>query len=303
MNDLDLMEKFRADVPPPAPDVLASARAAMFRAEPPRPRTRWVWRLAPAAALAVAVGVAGVLTLPSEPAGQPGQGPAPATASDAVRVLRLAAAEARREPVLKARPDQFVYVESRYAGTGRRAGVGADGETAPSERRRQVWQSVDGTRTGLLREKDGDTPLDAGFPAYRDKLPTDAKAMRAFLYQDAKPNPKGIPVDQIAFTKVSETLREQYLPPAALAALFEAAATIPGTKTVPRTDFAGRRGVAVSRADAFFRQDLIFDEKTYKFLGERSVVVGELPDVKKGAVINFTAQLRIAIVDRAGQLP
>ncbi|GAB2621015.1 hypothetical protein Aab01nite_35610 [Paractinoplanes abujensis] len=301
MNDLDLMEKFRADVPPPAPDVLAGARAAMFRAEPPGSRTRFLWSLAPAAALAAAVAVAGVLALPSEPAGPGGQ--APATASDAAQVLRLAAAEARREPVLKARPDQFVYVESRYAGSGRRAGVGADGQTAPSDQRRQVWQSVDGTRTGLLREKDGDTPLDAGFPAYRDKLPTDAKAMRAFLYQDAKPGPKGIPVDQIAFTKVSETLREQYLPPAALAALFDAAATIPGTKTVPRTDFAGRRGVAVSRADDFFRQDLIFDEKTYKFLGERSVVVGELPDVKKNTVITFTAQLRIAIVDRAGQLP
>ncbi|GID25994.1 CU044_5270 family protein [Paractinoplanes brasiliensis] len=306
MNDLDLMEKFRADVPPPAPGVLANARSAMFRAEPARSRTRWVWRSAPVAALAVAVGVAGVVALPGEQAG-PASSPQE-QAPEAVRVLRLAAAEARRETPLKARSDQFVYVESRVAWAGAAANDKPSGSKRPAyqppvEKLRRVWLSVDGSRAGLLSEPgEADWPLDAGQRAYRDELPTDARAMRAYLYRDTA-NAKGIPADRIAFVKVGDTLREQYLPPASVAALFEAAATIPGTTTVKQTDLAGRRGIAVSRVDQGTRHDLIFDATSYKFLGERDVVVDDTTPYPKNAVTGWTAQLKIAIVDRAGQLP
>ncbi len=146
MNDLDLMEKFRAAVPPPHPQVLADARAAMFLAAAPKPRRRWVRGLAPALAAAVAVAV--VVVRPHEPAPD----------AEAGQVLRLAAAEARREPVLAARPDQFVYVESQVAWAG--AAMPADGESVkdakcipPVEKNRRIWLSVDGSRDGLLREK------------------------------------------------------------------------------------------------------------------------------------------------------
>jgi len=91
--------------------------------------------------------------------------------------------------------------------------------------------------------------------------------------------------------------------PKAVAALFDAAATIPGTSVVHQADLAGRHGIAVSRTDQGIRHDLIFDSVTYHFLGERDVVVGKVPPYPKNAVIGWTAQLHIAIVDRTGQLP
>jgi hypothetical protein len=51
------------------------------------------------------------------------------------------------------------------------------------------------------------------------------------------------------------------------------------------------------------RFDYIFDAKTYDFLGERVVVVGNLPPYPKGVVSRWTARLQVAVVDRAGQLP
>ncbi|MFI6073146.1 hypothetical protein ACIA5C_16300 [Actinoplanes sp. NPDC051343] len=70
-----------------------------------------------------------------------------------------------------------------------------------------------------------------------------------------------------------------------------------------QADLAGREGVAVSLLSGPVRFDYIFDAKTYEFLGERVVVVGHLPPYPKGVVSRWTAQLRITVVDRAGQLP
>ncbi len=147
-----------------------------------------------------------------------------------------------------------------------------------------------------------------GIPAYRTDLPTDAKAMRAYLYRDAQdnpPKPNGPTPDDRAWSKIGDTLREQYLPPASVAALFDAAATIPGTSVVQGADLAGRKGTAVARTSRFgIRFELIFDTKTHRLLGERTVAVRDVePGIKKDAVTGFTAQLKIGIVDRVGQLP
>ncbi|WP_250006048.1 hypothetical protein [Actinoplanes sp. M2I2] len=87
--------------------------------------------------------------------------------------------------------------------------------------------------------------------------------------------------------------------------MFEAAATIPGTEVVRQADLAGRAGVAVSRTDDDgIRHDLIFDAGSHRFLGERQVAVTDrTPPYPKGALIGWTAQLEVAIVDKAGQLP
>jgi len=311
MNDLDLIERFRADLPPADPSALARARARMFRAAAAPPhRRRWTWGLIPAGALAAAVVVAAFSVRADRPP--------VSTPDDAGRVLRLAAAEARRDAVLAARPDQFVYVQSLAAWAGGSTDVdGREMYIPPVEKDRRIWLSVDGTRTGLLREKVAkpgtpvprgrsvltELPLDAGVPAYLRDLPTDPKAMRDWLYRGAVEPGKEKSKDTVAFTKVGDTLREQYVPPAAVAALYEAAATIPGNTVTKQVDLAGRHGIAVSRTDHGVQFDLIFDASTYKFLGERELVVGDSPPFPKGAVIGWTAQLRVAIVDRAGQLP
>ncbi|WP_127506785.1 CU044_5270 family protein [Actinoplanes solisilvae] len=302
MNDLDLMKGFRDEATPPDPEVLADARAAMFRTETAKPRRRWMRSLLPVGALAVAVAVAVVVTRPREAVQAPPD-------AEAVQVLRLAAAEARREPVLSARPDQFVYVESQVAWAG---SILTDGKTTyqpPVEKHREIWLSVDGSQKGWVRERadrpgdefNMDVPIDGGVtPAYLTDLPTDPAKMREWLYNG--PDNKN-PEDRRAWTMIGDTLREQYLAPAAVSAMFEAAATIPGTSVVKQIDLAGRRGIAVSRTDGGLRSDLIFDATTYRFLGEREVAVNDVVPYPKGSVVGWTAQLKVAIVDGAGQRP
>lgn len=294
MNDLDLLEKFRADAPPADPAVLARARAGMFR-EASRPRALRRF-LVPAVAAAVAAVAASVVVMAVH---------APRPDPEAVRVLRMAAAEARRAPVLEARPDQFVYVRSRAAWGGVRqsAESGAATYDPPVERDRRIWLSVDGSRDGLLRERgEKDTPLPEASPGYPTGLPTESTAMRNWLYRNSN---GGNPADEQAFITVGDTLREAYVAPSSRAAMFEAAATIPDTRVVRQADLAGRPGVAVSYTDDDgIRHDLIFDAGNYRFLGERQVATtGDTPPYPQGAVIGWTAQLEVAIVDQVGQLP
>lgn len=190
----------------------------------------------------------------------------------------------------------------------------------PTEVDRRFWRSVDGSKAGLLRQKEvktgaryedrpvgpeGKAPnqsLDRHIsPAYRADLPTGPEAMRDWLYQDTDHGAAG--TDATAWTKIGDTLREQYVTPASQAAMFEAAATIPGTTLVRQADLAGRKGSAVSRPFGTTRYEYIFDTRTYDYLGERAVQVGDRPPVPNGAVVGWTAQVRVAIVDRAGQLP
>jgi hypothetical protein len=320
MNDLDLMETFRAETPPAGSEALRDARAAMFRpaVAPSGNRPRWVWRLAPATALAAAVaaGVAVVATRPAElPSGPTTAAGGPAAALDGPQVFRLAAAEARRDQPLAARPDQFVYVRSlvAWAGGAEDANGGPARYIPPVEKDRRIWLSVDGSRTGVLHEKaakpgtkvdlNDNLPIDAGWPGYVKNLPTGTAPMRKWLYQGASSDKPGKSPDTQAFVKVGDTLREQYVPPAAVAAMFDAAATIPGTSVVKQVDLAGRKGIAVSRTAADTRSDLIFDATSYRFLGEREVSIRNNPPIPDGSVIGWTAQMRVAIVDRPGQEP
>lgn len=331
MNELDLVEKFRDDMPTADPAALNRARARMFHGPAARRRARWQWGLVPAGALAAVVagavaingmGSHALIPVPQTAQGSPGSGGSPTVATDAAGVLRLAAAEVRTEPVLPARPDQFVYVESLTAYDNVDNLEKKPTYVPPKEIRRKVWMSVDGSRAGLLSEtvvktgEKSETPLGNGVnpspganapqviglsPAYLTNLPTGTKAMRDWLYQGSGSATKGN--DTTAWTKIGDTLREQYVTPAEQAAMFEAAATIPGVAMVKQADLAGRAGIAVSRTSGKVRFDYIFDAKTYDYLGERVVVVGHLPPYPKGAVSAFTAQLRVAIVDRTGQLP
>ena len=317
MNDLELMERFRADVAPADPVALSRARAGMFRDHPVRRVRRSRWQLVPVAGLAAAATIAVAVTA------WPSNGPPPAP--DAAQLLRLAADEARQEPLLPARPDQFVFFETRvvYAehiekypvpvGPPRKYTVPAGSPSAPplDQRTQQMWLSVDGSRDGAWKGTavgpPGSRPLAVsakvrhGAPAYRRDLPTEVAAMRNYLYA---PGEGTGTADENAWGRVGDLLHDEYLPPDTAAALFEAAATIPGTTVRPgQVDLAGRPGVAVSRVSGEVRQDLIFDPSTHRLLGERDTTVGGPSPYPKGTVVAESAQLRVAIVDRAGQLP
>lgn len=243
-------------------------------------------------------------SVPSEP--PPSGGSVPGVDPKAVRILHNAAQTVAKNPVVPPRPNQFVYVESITAYGGTVEVDGVDRRLPPVRTRRQVWLPVDLTRDGLVREQplSGKEPASenvlAGcgdcyeFPPYLGEAPADPDKILAYLYSVSH---RGTPkLDSRGFATVRDSIRETYLPPAAYGAVLEATARIPGISVEPGVvDGAGRPGIAVGLADGADRVDLIFDPHTYEFLGERYIFSGkvEYPNTR----------LRIAIVDRAGQLP
>ncbi|MBG0828886.1 CU044_5270 family protein [Planomonospora sp. ID67723] len=260
---------------------------------------------------------------------------APVSASEVLD--RAASAATRTGTDLEPRDDQFVKVESEtmYGAFSGNATNAETGETVPEARhlyrtKRTIWQSADGSRDGSLRIEHLEPRAYPGWPipeeAHREagtvemlrlpacepppdflrtdyaalkRLPADAEGMRAHLYEGDR---GGNSEDEAAWTRVGDMLRENYLPAAQRAALFQAAATIPGVDAVrDAEDAAGRRGIGVGRVDAGgIREDLVFDPATYELLGERGIVVDEkLAKSPEGSLVASTAQLSVTVADEA----
>ena len=226
--------------------------------------------------------------------------------------ISLAAADTSEPGV---RDDQFLYIASKVASTYPK--TVDDKTTVVSEKlhSRQVWQSPDG-RDGWLIEpgntgKDGITlagpnPLSSAYDRLVT-LPTDPAALLRKIYQesDAVRDPE-VPRDQAAFVAIGDLLTESYPPPKLTAALYKAAAEIPGVVAVDdAVDAVGRHGVAIARLDeqSGQRTEWIFDRKTYAFLGERNVQVEPSDTFKKGTVTFTVAITRRAVVDEMKEVP
>ncbi|MET9678309.1 CU044_5270 family protein [Streptomyces sp. NPDC006482] len=329
--------------PPPVPDlgperehalryaVLRDALDGRPSTRPRAPRTvpRFTWIAAPAAACALVAGVV-VLAPPEGPARPSGRVPAAQpSAADAGRVLSRAALAAAASPAPDARPQDFVYVRSLVAYAGRGAGGGA--ATLPPARQREVWLSADGSRPGLLREGGAaDTVLSPRLPvyeldhrgagprpsaleaappsvtnpthAYVATLPTDPEALLRLIREETRG--EGSDADQRAFRAIGTLLAETWAPPKVTAALYEAAARIPGVAVLPSAkDAAGREGVAVARTADGEQTQWIFDRATSAFLGERTVLTETTAAGGKGTVLGVSAVLAKAAVARTGDLP
>jgi hypothetical protein len=244
----------------------------------------WIWVGVAGVAGAVALGVT-MMRSPSR-AHQPG-GPvaSPVEPVDAVRVLHDAAAAALKEPDVAPRPDQFVY--TRYADGG------------------QVWRSADGGHDGLVVASGGTptvlpacqngNPATGTCAAYDPDLPTDPDVLVRSL-NDGMPYDPGQPGDVNRVAKgIMTLLQDSYVRPGTRAALFDAAARIPGLRVDPEaTDGAGRPGVGIAWSYGG-TNELVFDAASHAFLG----VTTTAGDGAKGSMW----VVRVAIVDRAGQLP
>jgi len=127
-------------------------------------------------------------------------------------------------------------------------------------------------------------------------LPTDPHALLAMIYNAGRgygPSP-----DQEAFVTIGDMLRDKIAPPKVAAALYRAAALIPGVTLVHNaTDAIGRQGVAVARTAGGIRTELIFSETTLKLIGERATFV------RTGISGDATAIIRQAFVYHLGQVP
>jgi hypothetical protein len=138
-------------------------------------------------------------------------------------------------------------------------------------------------------------------------MPTEPGALLAGVYakipqsgKTASPAVRNAAV----FQELGSLLSEQLLPPKLAAAVYRAAARIPGVTVVPDSvDAAGRHGVAVALVHDGERSEWIFDKKTLTYLGERGYMVKDTETAKKGMITATTAVLQRGVVNRAGELP
>jgi hypothetical protein len=316
--------------PPPAPD-LPAGRAWALRTHlvaevagtRPGPRHRPAvsrfrrpgWR-AGGLTGAVAVGAAAAVAVSVLLPGGHGGGASPAAATLLAKIADTAA----RQPAPKVSDSEFVYVRSQVAFRVDSIVNGHDTVTMDKPHERQVWLPVDSTCDGLLIEHGSRTALSPSSatayestgngpakrispqcggsvndPTYRflQSLPTDPRKLLDFVYDKTQGEGQAQGRDGEAFITIGDMIRESIVPPQTAAALYRAAALIPGVSVVPHaTNAAGRPGVAVAWTGGSGHQtyEWIFDAKTYQFIGEQDT---------SGA----TAILQQAFVAHAGQLP
>lgn len=263
---------------------------------------------------AVAVGVL-TLTLGSPSTPSPAAPADPAT----VALLERAALAAASAPAVPVRADQYVYLKVVGHTTALTENAAGGMDRSRQREDGERWTSVDGTRPGRTRQGGRDDPTQespgdkGGFHsptyAFAAALPSDPDELLGLIREDAvrdhgPGSDSTTGPDQQAFVAIGDLLRGTVVPPATTAALYRAAARIPGVVTLPgAVDAAGRTGVAVARDHDGERTEWIFDEATGRFLGERTVLTRTGAWGDAGAVVTSVAVVARGIVDEPGQLP
>ncbi|MDX3671619.1 CU044_5270 family protein [Streptomyces europaeiscabiei] len=296
-----------------------------------------------AAAVTVAVVVGGTVTryaaVPSEPGAASTADRRGGTPSDesAGALLEWVAEAAGKRKLPQVGDDQFVYTEQEDYHWKMDVGVLAEGCVTTQEAHpsglRETWVSVDGRRAGLMRRHDDGSEVTGrvvaeqlvgkyvihNFRQAEDELPVETEGMYRYLYgltsADERPS-GGEAADRDAFEKAVALLTGQLLPPGAEAALYRALARVPGlTVYEGAVDAAGRTGVAVGIEGAYpgdfaqsrSRHELLFDDRTLRFLGMNSINL-DAPDdrcesLDAGDLVSSVAILERGVVDRTGQRP
>ncbi|MHB9860598.1 CU044_5270 family protein [Streptomyces sp. YIM S03343] len=225
-----------------------------------------------------------------------------------------AAGERTTPPV---RDDQFVYTREKTRGADLTSGRAVLGPLTD----REVWAAQEPgplRKLGLIRENGETLPINAELgdtdgtpaginrPTYRwlSSLPTDPDKLLAYLYAKT-PQAKGRERDQAVFEQIG-SLVGGVMPPATAAALYRAAAKIPGVAPAPQArDAIGRRGLGIAHDDTRYgiRTEWVFDEEDFSFLGSRSYLTKDTSYGKAGTLLSSEAELELAVVDKAGQQP
>src|SRR5262245_28612477 len=289
-----LMTELRTDQP-------TAHRAA--RAHRPR---RTAWKAAGAGLIAAAAAAASVIGLTS----QSGRTGGDITAATLLSKIADVAAQAPAQDVTDS---QFMYIETDVA-----AGNPYGQPAPPTPHLRQVWIPVadlcgpglaidNGVRFSISDKPTPDMAANGvdlkcpyrgtvNDPSYRflQALPTDPHALLDVIYKQTAG--AGQSPDQEAFTTIGDLLRESIAPPQVSAALFRAAALIPGVTVVANAvDAVGRPGIAVSFTSNGEQSEWIFDKQTLQMRGELDFVDGTLTAT--------SAIITRAFVDHPGQVP
>ncbi|RSN45640.1 CU044_5270 family protein [Actinomadura sp. WAC 06369] len=334
MNDIDALREAWDEPAAPSSAARTGARAALMdrtagRAPAAAPRhapggrlPRLGIRLAAVGALATAA-VVGVTVLQSGGVDEHGR-PAPVVpgipagpVANASELLERAAMSAETRAFTAPRPDQWVYVESR----SRRGDTpnGPLSDDPADTRTNKSWTRADGKMIAYMENGRLErSPMIAGSPpsdyASLAKLPTDPDALLTWVYADM--GGLGETAEgryATAYTTLSTILRDNVLPPKLEAAVFRAIKQIPDVTLVEgRLDMSGRQAIALGRiTEGYLHEEILFDPKTYGYLGERAVAIREHSTrgedgtlaFRKGDLMRLTVQVKTGIVDDAGQLP
>ncbi|MBM7787049.1 CU044_5270 family protein [Tenggerimyces flavus] len=313
MTDLD--ERLRAyydaaDEPPP--EALARIRRRVLTPQRRSPAP-WRWPTLVSAAVAFAVLALVVLTRSAS-----------VPADDARATLELVAARAAGSAPTALPGDGFVYARTRQLAVNSVFGKDGEARYE-SESLIETWAPADtlravriDTTTGLharpltaddaarlsaygstyqtVQQRSTTTPNRAELPvrAYLAAIPTDPHQVVARLREEVEtaygPPPRGSAkpsVDQRTFTRIGDLLSEAgvLLEPAQRAALFRAAALLPGVRELTeRADLAGRSGVAIGYGmPNGTREELIVDVDSGQVLGLRTV------DISSGTVLAWSS--------------
>ena len=312
-------------LPPPGDPELATHRYWLLKdaflqqiAEAPAaaPRRRLIVLAAPVAAAMLVASIVAVAVLDRPRTGgtsnltSPIVAVAAGDAGGAAPLMERVALVAGKKPQVALGQDEYVYIRSKVAwlvfadDVDSPQQAGADAQVLDEVHSREVWVPASRGSKGLARER-GETFGLSGAPPnsrYAD-LPTDPAALLKKVYADTKG--QGNSPDGAAFDFLGEALMESLLPPPVAAAIYRAAAMIPGVVLVADSvDAAGRHGVAVARTDeAGERREWIFNATTFEYLGERSYLVRDTPTGKAGMLTGTTAILERGVVRRKGELP
>ena len=329
MDELTAVRQLLAEPPPPAPDVVAAARARLERATRDTGTPRWhahrrPWRLAVAAGLAAAV-VAGLVTAQVIAPG----GANPAGALTVRELAYRAAAGAAGQPSV--RPGQWVFWHEQTGGRGcgtrcatfhvwttadaqkaawvyrgkvvsigdgPLAHVPFVGQPQPSELTGRVPVPEDGGGGWAVAISGGKIPV-----SYADlsSLPRDPAALDRYLGRLSVPHPRGwgSPAAR-EFTIIEMMLTSYVMPPRLTAELYQALGQIPGVRVNDHAvDVAGRPGVGfISPAlPGAGNTEIILSPRSYRLMGD-DLLLGP-----RRQLVNGTAILRETLVSGPGVWP
>lgn len=326
-DELELLRNWDADAAPLTESARDKARHRLLHtivSAQRRPDTalsrRRALRLATAGAVAVAVtGTAVLITEGSADEGnRPGRddrlsGTATPRMSNvgAVTVLNGAAVHlGRHERTVAPRDDQFIYSKRIIKETERGTGTVKTYEDVN-------WDSVDGSQRSLTMELGRviwEEPLKKGEGVWPPrewsklkKLPIDPnKLIPRIVGVGTSTTPVSDFTEQEwfdAYFMLGELLKWPVLPQGLRPAAYKALALVPGVEAIPGVkDSAGRTGVGIAYPKSPIAKGkyLIFDPKSYEFLGfrdERTSASGDKTYVQLSHVVDW------AIVDRLKQRP
>jgi hypothetical protein len=244
------------------------------------------------------------------------------------QTFELAAAYAAARPFTPPRADQWIYIKNRNLFPS----AGSKDKGQDPDQTLQAWNRADGKKMAGINRETGKLNIwdqDNGYPAL-STLPTDPQALLALLRSQLMaagtrdkagsdgraPALAGAKTDEewnaLLFQRIAEILNANLLPPAVTAALWRAAALVPGVTQAPETiKVDGRQVIAVGRIQDGWRfEQLLVDPDTHEFVGYQSVAIKDFTYTtgpngpvteKKGQAQFSTTRLDAKIVDAAGQ--